>query len=150
MCLDPYKNWIQVDPIFEFLKLLLSCDVALSSPITTRIYSKSPSSALFLLFLRSSTRSSITALETRMGAWTETAKSNSICTSALYIKMCTSVDASPRFVCRFIFHVQAYCLVVLYTYSMYTYMLAYLTTSTSSKCIITPYNIQKNIFLVIF
>ena len=33
MCLDPYKNWIQVDPIFEFLKLLLCCDVALSSPI---------------------------------------------------------------------------------------------------------------------
>ena len=33
MCLDPYKNWIQVDPVFEFLKLLLCCDVALSSPI---------------------------------------------------------------------------------------------------------------------
>ena len=33
MCLDPYKNWIQVDPIFEFLKLLLCCDIALSSPI---------------------------------------------------------------------------------------------------------------------
>ena len=32
MCLDPYKNWIQVDPVFEFLKLLLCCDVALSSP----------------------------------------------------------------------------------------------------------------------
>ena len=32
MCLDPYKNWILVDPIFEFLKLLLCCDVALSSP----------------------------------------------------------------------------------------------------------------------
>ena len=30
MCLDPYKNWIQVDPVFEFLKLC--CDVALSSP----------------------------------------------------------------------------------------------------------------------
>ena len=36
MCLDPYKNWIQVDPVFEFLKLLLCCDVALSSPIVTR------------------------------------------------------------------------------------------------------------------
>ena len=35
MCLDPYKIWIQVDPIFEFLKLLLCCDVALSSPIVT-------------------------------------------------------------------------------------------------------------------
>ena len=33
MCLDPCKNWIQVDPVFEFLKLLLCCDVALSSPI---------------------------------------------------------------------------------------------------------------------
>ena len=33
MCLDPYKNWIQADPVFEFLKLLLCCDVALSSPI---------------------------------------------------------------------------------------------------------------------
>ena len=33
MCLDPYKNQIQVDPLFEFLKLLLCCDVALSSPI---------------------------------------------------------------------------------------------------------------------
>ena len=52
--------------------------------IATRIYSKSPSSALFQLFLPSSTRSSITALETRMGAWTETAKSNSICTSASF------------------------------------------------------------------
>ena len=37
MCLDPYKNWIQVDPIFEFLKLLLCCDVALSSPIYGRL-----------------------------------------------------------------------------------------------------------------
>ena len=37
MCLDPYKNWIQVDPIFEFLKLLLCCDVALSSPMTDQI-----------------------------------------------------------------------------------------------------------------
>ena len=34
MCLDPYKNWIQVDPVFEFLKLSLCCDVALSSPIS--------------------------------------------------------------------------------------------------------------------
>ena len=33
MCLDPYKNWIQVDPVFEFLKLLLCCDIPLSSPI---------------------------------------------------------------------------------------------------------------------
>ena len=37
MCLDPYKNWIQVDPIFEFLKLLLCCDVALSSPILKKV-----------------------------------------------------------------------------------------------------------------
>ena len=36
MCLDPYKNWIQVDSVFEFLKLLLCCDVALSSPIMTK------------------------------------------------------------------------------------------------------------------
>ena len=35
MCLDPYKNWIQVDPVFEFLKLLLCCDVALSSHIAS-------------------------------------------------------------------------------------------------------------------
>ena len=37
MCLDPYKNWIQVDPVFEFLKLLLCCDVALSSPIAPKV-----------------------------------------------------------------------------------------------------------------
>ena len=37
MCLDPYKNWIQVDPIFEFLKLMLCCDVALSSPIGQKV-----------------------------------------------------------------------------------------------------------------
>ena len=33
MGLDPYKNWINLDPVLEFLKLLLCCDVALSSPI---------------------------------------------------------------------------------------------------------------------
>ena len=33
MCLDPYKNWTQVDSVFEFLKMLLCCDVPLSSPI---------------------------------------------------------------------------------------------------------------------
>ena len=54
MCLDPYKNWIQVDPVFEFLKLLLCCDVALSSPIqcTMRMYY---STVLLSTVLRSTT-----------------------------------------------------------------------------------------------
>ena len=50
MCLDPYKNWIQVDPIFEFLKLLLCCDVALSSPIKARtLFYSAPLDLLRLL-----------------------------------------------------------------------------------------------------
>ena len=51
MRLDPYKNWIQVDPVFEFLKLLLCCDVALSSPIgfvKMRLYIAEKSRVLYI------------------------------------------------------------------------------------------------------